>query len=129
GPLIRKHDEAAVTAEKLGFHGSPPELGNGQARIEPARRALRDGRPEDLGLAGFSGGPQERAQQPARFVGSRVSRKISDLLLEGFRVSRRGHPGYTGGECPPPGQCRSEEHTSELQSPMYLVCRLLLEKK
>src|ERR1017187_10602824 len=25
-------------------------------------------------------------------------------------------------------QSRSEEHTSELQSPMYLVCRLLLEK-
>src|SRR5437762_10082954 len=34
----------------------------------------------------------------------------------------------------PPGsrwcrRSRSEEHTSELQSPMYLVCRLLLEKK
>src|SRR3712207_8060433 len=28
---------------------------------------------------------------------------------------------------PPPG--RSEEHTSELQSCQYLVCRLLLEKK
>src|SRR5437762_9554659 len=28
-----------------------------------------------------------------------------------------------------PIQPRSEEHTSELQSPMYLVCRLLLEKK
>src|SRR5437764_14794885 len=28
--------------------------------------------------------------------------------------------------CP---RSRSEEHTSELQSPMYLVCRLLLEKK
>src|SRR5437762_1009666 len=27
------------------------------------------------------------------------------------------------------GISRSEEHTSELQSPMYLVCRLLLEKK
>src|SRR5437762_7076746 len=27
------------------------------------------------------------------------------------------------------GHHRSEEHTSELQSPMYLVCRLLLEKK
>src|SRR5437763_8028898 len=27
------------------------------------------------------------------------------------------------------GAWRSEEHTSELQSPMYLVCRLLLEKK
>src|SRR5437879_10568614 len=29
----------------------------------------------------------------------------------------------------PGTQFRSEEHTSELQSPMYLVCRLLLEKK
>src|SRR6266446_9556034 len=26
-------------------------------------------------------------------------------------------------------RCRSEEHTSELQSPCNLVCRLLLEKK
>src|SRR5437762_7808858 len=34
---------------------------------------------------------------------------------------RRSHIG----RAPP----RSEEHTSELQSPMYLVCRLLLEKK
>src|SRR5207244_7979169 len=28
-----------------------------------------------------------------------------------------------------PKQARSEEHTSELQSPDHLVCRLLLEKK
>src|SRR5258708_20387620 len=28
-----------------------------------------------------------------------------------------------------PGDPRSEEHTSELQSPDHLVCRLLLEKK
>src|SRR5690348_18011684 len=27
------------------------------------------------------------------------------------------------------GRLRSEEHTSELQSPVHLVCRLLLEKK
>src|SRR5438445_2097285 len=38
------------------------------------------------------------------------------------RVSRARSPSLT----PPP---RSEEHTSELQSPQYLVCRLLLEKK
>src|SRR5437764_9281810 len=31
--------------------------------------------------------------------------------------------------CTDPLEARSEEHTSELQSPMYLVCRLLLEKK
>src|SRR5256885_10853596 len=29
----------------------------------------------------------------------------------------------------PPDRLRSEEHTSELQSPCNLVCRLLLEKK
>src|SRR5690242_21893349 len=29
----------------------------------------------------------------------------------------------------PPAMCRSEEHTSELQSHVNLVCRLLLEKK
>src|SRR5438876_5636468 len=28
-----------------------------------------------------------------------------------------------------PSSLRSEEHTSELQSPVHLVCRLLLEKK
>src|SRR5436189_4385041 len=32
-------------------------------------------------------------------------------------------------EAPGDAHARSEEHTSELQSPMYLVCRLLLEKK
>src|SRR5690348_18196224 len=35
--------------------------------------------------------------------------------------------------CPSTDSCqsssRSEEHTSELQSPVHLVCRLLLEKK
>src|SRR5690348_17916052 len=30
---------------------------------------------------------------------------------------------------PTPTAGRSEEHTSELQSPVHLVCRLLLEKK
>src|SRR5215216_7737718 len=36
--------------------------------------------------------------------------------------ARRPH----GASC---GSARSEEHTSELQSPDHLVCRLLLEKK
>src|SRR5437762_6859978 len=35
----------------------------------------------------------------------------------------------TGAKLDRAGESRSEEHTSELQSPMYLVCRLLLEKK
>src|SRR3712207_7405358 len=37
----------------------------------------------------------------------------------------RGGLGQGEGEAP----VRSEEHTSELQSRQYLVCRLLLEKK
>src|SRR5207244_10034274 len=37
--------------------------------------------------------------------------------------------GVQGDAAPPGRRCRSEEHTSELQSPDHLVCRLLLEKK
>src|SRR5687768_18205068 len=36
--------------------------------------------------------------------------------------------GFTTGRCATPPR-RSEEHTSELQSRLHLVCRLLLEKK
>src|SRR5256885_5726305 len=45
---------------------------------------------------------------------------------------RRGRARRDGGQChrrQPQGHLRSEEHTSELQSPCNLVCRLLLEKK
>src|SRR5437879_8496100 len=35
----------------------------------------------------------------------------------------------TAGAADAMDEIRSEEHTSERQSPMYLVCRLLLEKK
>src|SRR2546425_13045753 len=39
-------------------------------------------------------------------------------------------PGRNRGRAPgSSGEGRSEEHTSELQSLAYLVCRLLLEKK
>src|SRR5687768_18326406 len=50
---------------------------------------------------------------------------------------RRGSRAPGSGPCPPARgpapaarRCpRSEEHTSELQSRLHLVCRLLLEKK
>src|SRR3712207_8601687 len=41
----------------------------------------------------------------------------------------RRHPASEHGAPPRRGRERSEEHTSELQSRQYLVCRLLLEKK
>src|SRR3712207_7775898 len=46
------------------------------------------------------------------------------LQLRGRSDGRAGGGGERGGE-----DDRSEEHTSELQSRQYLVCRLLLEKK
>src|SRR6266705_4931393 len=49
-----------------------------------------------------------------------------------FRSRGRAAQGRLDGLQPPrPGRhaARSEEHTSELQSPYDLVCRLLLEKK
>src|SRR5690348_17949936 len=47
-------------------------------------------------------------------------------------VAPRPRPGLAALTAPPSASAmarRSEEHTSELQSPVHLVCRLLLEKK
>src|SRR2546425_5113982 len=45
------------------------------------------------------------------------------------RALRRGAGEQAGARADSGGDLRSEEHTSELQSLAYLVCRLLLEKK
>src|SRR5690242_21670945 len=45
------------------------------------------------------------------------------------RISYHGHPGPRLGHEHRAVRPRSEEHTSELQSHVNLVCRLLLEKK
>src|SRR5437763_8026283 len=50
------------------------------------------------------------------------------MELLGFGGMRQGKV-VTGAPFSAIAVSRSEEHTSELQSPMYLVCRLLLEKK
>src|SRR5574344_241820 len=48
-----------------------------------------------------------------------LCKEAVEKTVPGFQ----GHTEYIGE------MCRSEEHTSELQSPDHLVCRLLLEKK
>src|SRR5690348_17828083 len=45
------------------------------------------------------------------------------------RRSPRARSPRSAPNPPPSAGGRSEEHTSELQSPVHLVCRLLLEKK
>src|SRR5437762_10076343 len=62
-----------------------------------------------LGYAAASRSDTERAVKNARETGQATT------LMYALFMAVNNH--------------RSEEHTSELQSPMYLVCRLLLEKK
>src|SRR3712207_6965999 len=61
---------------------------------------------------------------------------MHEVILDREHPIRRGFQDFVRYECPNdfPGRIevlstRSEEHTSELQSRQYLVCRLLLEKK
>src|SRR5256885_10251790 len=71
-------------------------------------------------------GTVEEEQDRHAFAGEVVVvRAEVEVLLRPDVVDGR-HPqlGMRGGDA-----IRSEEHTSELQSPCNLVCRLLLEKK
>src|SRR5258708_21235065 len=77
---------------------------------------------------------------------SRIHQGVAQRLREqrvgqpgNHRLAARTSGGHLGGDHPDEGGAgreavvtrltRSEEHTSELQSPDHLVCRLLLEKK
>src|SRR3712207_6881744 len=63
---------------------------------------------------------------PRRHAGSRRDRVGLDAPVRGAPVDVGVQVDQPGGHDLPR---RSEEHTSELQSRQYLVCRLLLEKK
>src|SRR5688500_19437291 len=82
-------------------------------------------RSSDLVAGGVGAGVRRAGVDRARGRrrGGDRDRVADELLLE-----RRGADRATGlGDVEPVH--RSEEHTSELQSPCNLVCRLLLEKK
>src|SRR2546426_5812349 len=54
--------------------------------------------------------------------------RLDVLMSDSFSVQLR-YTGIAQKDVKPSNVLRSEEHTSELQSPCNLVCRLLLEKK
>src|SRR5258708_28407237 len=76
-------------------------------------------------VGGAEHAAQLRADAEHREIVGVDQRRLDPLGLVGLREVRADRPD--------PGdvleQVRSEEHTSELQSPDHLVCRLLLEKK
>src|SRR5207244_7831816 len=89
--------------------------------------SLHDALPISLrrrGAAPSSGGaaPADRGH-PARTLGA--GERPTDRCERGSRLRRP----LRGNRLLVRDAPRSEEHTSELQSPDHLVCRLLLEKK
>src|SRR5258708_22034342 len=86
-------------------------------RAAPAVGSCRIRR--DLGIPRAAEGCRQEA------AGRRQARYRRKLA----QICRRIPAGRTLRGRPRSGRRRSEEHTSELQSPDHLVCRLLLEKK
>src|SRR5207244_8202241 len=80
------------------------------------------GRPRPTDKA--AGCPPPGASPEVHREFSRPTPKELQTSVQGPRQGRRRAPPPRRSSLP-----RSEEHTSELQSPDHLVCRLLLEKK
>src|SRR5437762_5728280 len=100
----RRSRTAPTTSSSGGRSARPPTRGRQRKRSSAASRLSF---PEQL-----------LQQAPQEVVGRRL--RAAEKRL-------RAAPDQDGREVLDL-QVRSEEHTSELQSPMYLVCRLLLEK-
>src|SRR3712207_8902717 len=82
------------------------------------RSVHQDAHAQPLGLGGQRGEP---GGAPAGGVDGPVVGDVVTVLAAGLRSEQWREVD--------PVDARSEEHTSELQSRQYLVCRLLLEKK
>src|SRR3712207_7784158 len=106
----------------MGFHSSRNQ-GGGEGERQPQEASRRKG----TGHRHAQGGESGKLLSPAR------RRRAVKHLQQKFRVSERracrvvGQPRSSQRHVSE--KVRSEEHTSELQSRQYLVCRLLLEKK
>src|SRR5260370_4198031 len=106
-----------VIQQTVAHLGELDEHGRVEARAL-ARRLI--GAPEQTQL--FDDG-SEHMTVPVRLKGIRIerSRRFGDVYLALALWRGTGHNASA--------KYRSEEHTSELQSHLNLVCRLLLEKK
>src|SRR5437879_9586598 len=115
----------------IGAHPDDIELGCGGLLIKAARHG-HEVHMYSLTRGAASGDPNQRTKelmQSAKFIGAK------NLWIDNFDDSKLNvgsdlinHIEFFINKVDPELIItRSEEHTSELQSPMYLVCRLLLE--
>src|SRR2546425_4904140 len=70
-----------------------------------------------------------RSRTKRAFPGAEIATRTSTGKMDGPIIEHDPDALRLGIGVPYRGATRSEEHTSELQSLAYLVCRLLLEKK
>src|SRR5256885_11725040 len=70
---------------------------------------------------------QESFAQQSRLQALLIDPEVEDFAGLNLLLGQAGYDLRMAAS--PPEALRSEEHTSELQSPCNLVCRLLLEKK
>src|SRR5437867_10186043 len=75
-----------------------------------------------------TGAAMRRSHVPTEY-GTEISRSFQILVIDVCLIRIRSPKGESQATTHRPRILRSEEHTSELQSPYDLVCRLLLEKK
>src|SRR5437879_4809153 len=103
-------EEALRLKEKHG--GEVVALSMGPERVKQAiKEALAKGADRGIHVADDNFAQLDPLGS-AKALAAAIRKEKADLVLTGLQSDDR-----------------SEEHTSELQSPMYLVCRLLLEKK
>src|SRR2546429_1272938 len=74
-------------------------------------------------------GAATSAQIAAYLMGLRIKVETVDEIVGSVRAMRSRATHIRVADPLVVDTCRSEEHTSELQSRLHLVCRLLLEKK
>src|SRR4051794_37964101 len=101
--------------------------GGGPSIMEAANRGAADEGAESVGLNIVL--PHEQMPNPYVTPGLSFQFHYFALRKMHFLLRARAVAVFPGGYGTLDEMFRSEEHTSELQSPVHLVCRLLLEKK
>src|SRR3989441_5197161 len=117
--MIKKHDEHVIEDFDIEAHDTSVLSGKTMAQIAGAEDSAE----------WQSSKKASRGRVKAAWLADSLA-KLDKKKRKPLTTEDTGeHGGNSTEDTKPPARTRSEEHTSELQSLAYLVCRLLLEKK